>query len=289
MWDGWGMLPSLLAGVREFRSAVVSGLILVFIVWLLWLRHLPGPGDATGLGADAFALVDYVGKPAALSVALIGVYLIGAVWMHLQEAWRLWIRAYTIAYIPLDGLVTRLRERNPPDFVLDHCIGPHSAFPTLFPQLGFRRPNTGELTEIQRDQLRRLLLRDLERSMSLALEGESALRGYYDRHIQEYRFKSTLALPSGLLAFSIASSFGGSWAFVGVLVGALVWYVLYRSALDCYIDALYMALEAANSGELGLPLTAEYGAREFGPLPTGYDPYSDGVASGAVLVEGRQG
>lgn len=85
------MLTGLLPGLRHVRSPFVAGCCFLLAAWLVWGRHLPPEGEATGLLADAYRLGRYVGQPIVLALVAFIAYMIGstAVWFFNQVTWNI--------------------------------------------------------------------------------------------------------------------------------------------------------------------------------------------------------
>lgn len=82
-WHTHPVLVGLLPGIRHVRAPLVAGCCFLLAGWLVWGRHLPHEGEATGLLADAYRLGRQVGQPIVLGFVAFIAYVLGstAIWL----------------------------------------------------------------------------------------------------------------------------------------------------------------------------------------------------------------
>ncbi len=109
------MLTSLLPGLREARSDLVSGVLIVGSIWLLagnWLSRVLYD-DAEAVLREA---IDFAGSAGSLVVLVAGAYLLGSLWgaalPHLRA--RMWDHYIERHKVPFVDAPRVLRPMTPP-------------------------------------------------------------------------------------------------------------------------------------------------------------------------------
>lgn len=79
------MLASLLPGVRDLRTPLAVGVVLLLAAWVAFGELIPGPDQAGGLLARIYDASEVLGAPSTLAVAGFVAYLIGSAWTFAIE------------------------------------------------------------------------------------------------------------------------------------------------------------------------------------------------------------
>ncbi|MFD8228638.1 hypothetical protein ACFV16_31380 [Streptomyces massasporeus] len=71
------MIASLLPGIREIRTPLVTGYIWLISLWLIAGSAIPGRGQAQGKIRQIYSFTDFFGKSAILAAITFAAYLLG--------------------------------------------------------------------------------------------------------------------------------------------------------------------------------------------------------------------
>jgi hypothetical protein len=275
---------ALLSALRRLPLPVVVALLWAVVVVLAWVGRLPEVGTFAVDVVNAGEAMGGLGITLLLAVGPFVAYPIGRMSMAVQAWTRGWLRGFGSIYVRVDGFDSWLRRRDALDRLVDDCIELHSAFPGLFPKLGFRHPDSYELTDRNRAGLERSLREDLE--WVVEFSSPRKLDEGVARRLRRSQYCSAVALPFACLVAMVAGLAGMGW-ILGCLIGMVLWQGLYSLAMDDQYEAFRLVLQAANRGFVDLYRTADYGWRTFGSPQQNYNPYTHDVATGAALLDGQ--
>ncbi|MFF2621285.1 hypothetical protein [Oerskovia jenensis] len=79
------MLASLLPGVRDLRTPLAVGVVLLLAAWVALGELIPSSGEAQGLLARVYEASGAVGAASTLAAAGFVAYLIGSAWTYAIE------------------------------------------------------------------------------------------------------------------------------------------------------------------------------------------------------------
>ncbi|MEU6729094.1 hypothetical protein ABZ917_35775 [Nonomuraea wenchangensis] len=65
--------------MRELRAPLAAGYLWLAFAWLVWARHLPEPGQASGLLADLYKAAEAIGLTGVAIATSFAAYLIGII------------------------------------------------------------------------------------------------------------------------------------------------------------------------------------------------------------------
>lgn len=244
------MLSSLLPGMRQFRTPLAAGAVLmVSIVLWIGVDRLAGPA-ATGPARDAHQLAAAAGRPVALAALGFAAFLTGVVW---QSVWQFSVRAVrrrlgprssrevyaTTSRAVFAGLSkrvlaqltevvsTRLRREL-------SMSGPHAdEFRGALNRLTEGNGGvdaTDRLVRSGAEALTPPAARELlELVPARLITAEKDLWTSWDQARAEAEFRSTLAVPLGALAGTLAIVYHPLW-WLGVLIVPVLVQIADESA-----------------------------------------------------------
>ncbi|MEU4741543.1 hypothetical protein AB0G02_13915 [Actinosynnema sp. NPDC023658] len=244
------MLASLLPGLRQFRTPLAAGAVLVVsIVLCIGVGKLTGPG-ATGLARDAQQLARAAGRPVALAALGFVAFLTGVVW---QSVWQFSVRAVCRRLGPrstreayattsravfaglskrvlaelTDVVATRLRRELSTSGT--HAEEFRGALNRLTEGNGDANA-TERLVRSGAESLTPLAARELlELVPARLITAEKDLWTSWDQARAEAEFRSTLAVPLGALAGTLAIMYHPLW-WLGVLIVPVLVQIAGESA-----------------------------------------------------------
>jgi len=80
------MIASLLPGIRELRNPLAAGSLWIVVLWLSLREVIPSRGNAVGLVADVYNLIEQFGFPALIAVLAFCAYVLGVLLSALTNA-----------------------------------------------------------------------------------------------------------------------------------------------------------------------------------------------------------
>ncbi|MGW3280378.1 hypothetical protein [Nocardia rhamnosiphila] len=244
------MLSSLLPGMRQFRTPLAAGAVLmVSIVLWIGVDRLAGPA-ATGLARDAHQLATAAGRPVALAALGFAAFLTGVVW---QSVWQFSVRAVrrrlgprtsrevyaTTSRAVFAGLSNRVlaqltevvstRLRRELSMSGTHADEFRGALNRLTEGNG-GVDATDRLVRSGAEALTPTAARELlELVPARLITAEKDLWTSWDQARAEAEFRSTLAVPLGALAGTLAIVYHPLW-WLGVLIVPVLVQIADESA-----------------------------------------------------------
>jgi hypothetical protein len=73
------MIEGLLPGARTLRAPLIAGLLWALVLWILTASAIPNEATATGWVGQAYELADFLGPFTSTILALVAVFVLGAV------------------------------------------------------------------------------------------------------------------------------------------------------------------------------------------------------------------
>jgi hypothetical protein len=263
------MLTSLLPGLRQLRTPMAAGAVLVFAIILAVGVETFSGAVATGLAKDVGTLVSAMGRTAALTGLAFGAYLVGVIWQSLFHGLVRACQQYlgprtqrevfaATSRAVFAGMSKRMLGR------LDDAVGARLRQEVDAQDTDHKveyRSALNKLVEDNRsdDATRRLILAGamalraaaarqlLELVPTRLAAGEKDLWGHWDQARTEAEFRFTLAIPLAVLASVLAVVYHPMW-WLGVLSAPM----LLRIAGESGQRATEVLLEAVRADKVKL-------------------------------------
>jgi hypothetical protein len=262
-------VAALLPGLRDFRVPLTVGLTYMMCLWLLFHGDLPSAGEATGIVAAAYDLVELIGASAGLAVLVFGAYLAGnlVTFSWLREVPLGWVlkrdpdtRGFlrssfnAIDVSTLADLYGQTRDRlSAPGFDYEQRDNAGANRKDVLDRVGLDEPEDERASLGERQDLvkaiARTVLDEIPTSIRrLRLASPDAFASY-DQKASEAQFRQAISFP--LLALIVCVGFvENAWWLVFIFAPALLWVQGVRRAQEARSDLMQAVLQDVSHSSL---------------------------------------
>ncbi|MCZ4095987.1 hypothetical protein [Streptomyces sp. H39-C1] len=244
------MLASLLPGIREIRTPLVTGYIWLISLWLIFGDYIPGRRQAPGQIRQVYSFADFFGKSAILAVVTFIAYLAGTLLeikavtalrpilrirrdvqkdIHGRQAWDELAQPNRI--LKFRPLLT-----GPASETLERYV--HNKVQTAVPE------SAGKWLAKESFRAREILTADLDQVRTRLFAANTDLYGESDRQASESDLRANVALAGAFLSIVLSWKFSSLWLLL-LLVSAILMIrgvALARQANDILVQAVVTEL-----------------------------------------------